>query len=133
MITALDSSVALDILLPDGEFTVRSIEALRRARMEGQLIICDLVVVEVTPVLPRNADFAKLAADWSLRYVPCGEAAAILAGRWFRTYLQRGGKRGRVVADFLIGAHAAVHADRLLSRDAGFQRRFAPDLTIWYP
>lgn len=133
MITALDTSVALDILLPDEEFTGRSVEALRRARTEGQVIVCDLVVAEITPVLPRTADFSKLALDWSLRYVPCGEEAAVLAGRWFRSYLQRGGKRGRIVADFVIGAHAKCHADRLLSRNAGFQRRFAPDLTIWYP
>ncbi len=133
MITALDTSVALDILLPDSEFAERSVESFSRARAEGQVIVCEMVVAEITPVLPRTADFSKLAKDWSLRYVPCGEEAAMLAGRWFRSYLQRGGKRGRIVADFIIGAHAMSHADRLLSRHAGFERRSVPGLTIWYP
>ena len=132
MITALDTSVALDILLPDSEFAGRSMEAFRRARAEGQVIVCEMVVAEITPVLPRPTDFSTLATDWSLRYVSCGEEAALLAGRWFRSYLQRDGKRGRIVADLIIGAPAACHADRLLSRDAGFQRQSVPDLSIWY-
>jgi hypothetical protein len=48
-------------------------------------------------------------------------------------YLQRGGKRGRVVPDFLIGSHAQIHADALLARDYGFFRDYFKGLTVIDP
>jgi len=38
-----------------------------------------------------------------------------------------------VVADFLIGPHAQVHAFRLLGSRPGFYRDYFKDLTLWDP
>jgi len=38
-----------------------------------------------------------------------------------------------VIADFLIGTHAAAEADRLLTRDLGFYRSHFAGLTIVNP
>jgi predicted nucleic acid-binding protein len=68
-----------------------------------------------------------------LRFVPCTLEVAELAARHFAEYLERGGRRGRVVADFLIGAHAKLLADRLLTTDLGFRRDYFADLTLILP
>ena len=51
----------------------------------------------------------------------------------FRVYLDRGGKRGRVVSDFLNAAHAQLVADRLLARDRGNYRDYFKHLDLWDP
>ena len=111
---------------------MKSQAALRRAAAEGALIVCEAVLAEIIPAL-GPAEVPQLLADWQLKFVPSSERSAILAGDMFRTYLDRGGKRGRVVPDFLIGAHATVHAQRLLARDRGFFRDYFKQLKVLNP
>ena len=59
--------------------------------------------------------------------------AHFLASRAYRTYRKQGGKRTRILADFLIGAHAQKQATRLLSRDRGFYRKLFPSLNLYDP
>lgn len=59
--------------------------------------------------------------------------ATFLAARAHRTYRQRGGSRTSTLPDFFIGAHAAVLALRLLTRDAARYRTYFPTLEIISP
>jgi len=51
----------------------------------------------------------------------------------FAVHLARGGKVGRVLPDFLIGAHAQLHAERLLARDRGYLRDYFKKISLWDP
>ena len=75
----------------------------------------------------------ELLTDWQLDFVPSSRESAELAGANFSSHLARGGKQGRVVADFLIGAHAQLNADRLISRDRGYVRDYFDELTVLDP
>lgn len=132
MVTAVDTSVLVDVLIKDTTFVAASKAALRRASAEGSLVICETVLAETAPVLPPS-DVAAFLQDWDLTFVPSSQESALLAGRMFRFFLERGGKRGRVVADFLIGAHAQLHAERLLARDRGYYRDYFKHLKLWDP
>jgi predicted nucleic acid-binding protein len=132
MVTAVDTSVLLDVLLNDSQHAAASMKALRRAAMEGSLILGEIVLAEVAPTL-SSSDVPQFLSDWNLAFVPSSQASAILAGEMFRTYLQRGGKRGRVVPDFLVAAHAQIHAQRLPGRDRGFYRDCFTNLDLWDP
>jgi predicted nucleic acid-binding protein len=68
-----------------------------------------------------------------LELVPDDREVAIAAGRVYRAYRRSGGTRRRILADFLVGAHAQIHADRLLTRDRGFYRSSFSRLTILEP
>lgn len=65
--------------------------------------------------------------------MPSSLESSLMAGEFFARCLQRGGKAGRRLPDFLIAAHASLHADRLLARDRGFFRDCFPRLTVLSP
>ena len=106
--------------------------ALHRAAAEGSLAICDAALAEIVPVLAAT-DIPQFLADWKLAFLPSTQPVAVLAGEMFRVYLDRGGKRGRVVPDFLIASHAQQLADRLLARDRGYYRDYFKQLNLWDP
>ena len=132
MATAIDSSVLLDVLLADEQHTKVSEMALRKAAAEGGLIISEVVIAEIAPVL-AGASIQEFLSDWQIKFVPSSVESATLAGEMFRLYLERGGKRGRVVPDFLIAAHAQIHADGLLARDRGYYRDYFHKLNLREP
>src|SRR5438128_4764772 len=114
MITAVDSSVILDVLAGNPRDADRSAQALEIANSAGQLIVCEAVVAEITPEVTDVAAFFDV---WQIRFVPSTLKSAILAGEMYGRYRLRGGRKLRVVADFFVGAHAKLIADRLLARD----------------
>ena len=132
MATAIDSSVLLDVLLADPQHAETSELALRKAAAAGGLIICEVVVAEIAPVL-AGASIHEFLSDWQIKFVPSSLESAVLAGEMFRRYLERGGKRGRVVPDFLIAAHAQLHAEALLARDRGYYRDYFQKLNLREP
>ena len=130
MISAIDSSIILDVLAADPQFSDTSEALLRRAVTEGKQVIGECVLAEIAPAFKDEKMLRGFLADWQIEFVPSSRDSAILAGRSFARYLSRGGRAGRIVADFLIGAHAMLHADRLLARDRGYLRDYFSKLTV---
>lgn len=134
MITALDTNVLLDILTRSSQFAHASMEALLRADAHGALVIGEIVYSELGAAF--SGDTARLSGflqDAGIRLAPSTPATFIEAGRRFRLYRDAGGPRRRILPDFLIGAHAVFHAERLLTRDRGFYRSYFSDLNVLAP
>jgi len=132
MKTALDSSVILDVLTADPQWAELSGQALLRAMAEGALVVGECVLAEVAPALGES-EIEQFLHDWKIVFVPSSRSSSIAAGRMFADYLRRGGAAKRVLPDFLIGAHALEHAERLLARDRGYYRDYFGGLTLVDP
>ena len=132
MVTAVDTSVLLDVVADDPRWADASEAALRQASQEGSLLIGECVLAELTPALGAE-EVEEFLDDWNIRFLPSSKATALLAGKMYALHLGRGGKGGRVLPDFLVGAHAQLHAERLLARDRGYLRDYFKKVTLWDP
>lgn len=130
MITAIDTNILLDIFLPDNKFAKTSAALMRRTYDEGALIICEIVYAELAPQFADRRRLDRTLKTISVSLSPLNAEIAFLAGRKWAQYRKSGGKRRRIITDFLIGAHASASADRFLSRDRGFYNSYFPDLHI---
>lgn len=133
MITAIDTNVLLDILLPNPEFCDAAVGAIEDAAAVGSLVICDLVYAELCVHFSTQPECDEFLADNEIRVEPLSLATHFRASRAWRDYRRRGGSRARILADFLVGAHAELQANRFLSRDRGFYRKLFPGLHLVDP
>lgn len=155
MITAVDTNIILDILIPDDPFGESSKNLLDRHLSEGKLILCEVVYAELAAHFPSEADLKKFLAETGMLLVCSNEKSLYIAGSRWAEYARQGNKnqfscntcgsvfavtcpeckavvskRFHVLADFLIGAHALAHGDCLLSRDLGVYKTYFSDLKV---
>jgi predicted nucleic acid-binding protein len=130
MITAVDTNVLLDVFLPDTRFAESSATLLKQAYDEGALVICDIVYAELVPQFGDRRSLDRALTTINVSCSSLDSDTAFLAGQRWSEYARAGGKRERIITDFLIGAHALTKADRFLSRDRGFYKSYFSDLQI---
>ena len=134
MITAVDTNVLVDILEPDPRFGAASGVALTRCLTEGTVVACDVVWAEVATVYgEKHSELLAALATLGIEYSEVIQESALKAARHWHVYRSRGGSRQRIAADFIIGAHALIQCDRLLTRDRGFYRGGFGELTVLDP
>jgi hypothetical protein len=131
--TAVDTNVLLDVFTASPRFGSTSGNALRRVVSEGSLVACDVVWAEVRAHFESQETFEGAMSALGVAFDACDEQTASAAGQAWRKYHRVGGRRTVIVPDFLVASHAAKRADRLLSRDRGFTRRYFPRLILLDP
>lgn len=130
---AVDTHVLLDVLTADPRFGSASRSALAQCLQEGGLIACEVVWAETAAAFRSRRAFSRTVETLGLAFGAMDEPAAALAGTTWRRYREAGGTRRRILPDFLIGAHADLHAERLLTRDRGFYRSYFTRLAVMEP
>lgn len=128
---ATDSSVILD-LLADGPQADAAEACLRRCLSAGPVVICDVAVAEVCSALRDGSEALAALEDIGIRFNALETKSALRAGEMQRRYRQRGGG-SRAIPDFLIGAHALLQCDGLITRDAAFYREYFKGLKLIVP
>ncbi len=129
---AVDSSVLIDIL-SGSERAEISEQALRRALESGPVVICDVVVAELCSAFEQSAEVLETLEALGIQYSPLKQSAAARAGEMQKRYRERKGKYPRVLPDFLVGAHALLQCEGLITHDADFARDYFKGLKIIVP
>ena len=120
---AIDSSVLLD-LLADGPEADAAEVCLRQSLSVGPVVICDVVLAEICTALRDGSEALSALEEMSIRFDPLEAKSALRAGEMQRRYRQRGSGHARTIPDFLIGAHALMQCDGLITRDDTFYRDY---------
>lgn len=129
----IDSSALLDLLTDDPRWAEQSVRAFVNWASTHQPCINDIIFSEVSVGFHRIEDLREALAGLQLEHLSIPREALFLAGKAFLNYRRRGGVRPQPLPDFFIGAHAAVSALPLLTRDPARIRMAFPTVEIVTP
>jgi len=137
-VIAVDTSVLVDYI-GDGPMAEAAEDALRAALSVGPVVACEIVVGEVVAGLGHSDIVMETLDAVGIGFSPLELRSAVRAGEMQRRYkerLRRGGEPAplrRSVPDFLIGAHALLQCQGLITRDAEFFRDYFKGLKVIVP
>lgn len=129
----IDSNVLIDILEGSGRWYRWSEEALANTVVVGPRTINAVVLAECAAHFPDIEEELAFVRALDVDVAPIPAAAAYRAGLAHRAYRRAGGERIAVLADFLIGGHAAAIGAPLLTRDRQRFASYFPELTLITP
>ena len=141
---AVDSNILIDFIGNDSGAADAADDALRRALGSGPVVACDIVVAEVVTGLGAGSAVIDALEELGIEFAALELRSAVRAGEMQRRYRERRAAElrrqaagtddaPRVVADFLIGAHALLQCQGLITRDAGFFRDYFKGLKVIVP
>jgi predicted nucleic acid-binding protein len=131
--TLIDSSVLLDIVTPGSDWLGWSSANLALAAERSQLVINPIIYAEVSSRYATIEELDAIFPSDLYRREALPYSAAFLAAKAFLNYRRRGGSRTAPIADFYIGAHAAVARHKILTRDPRRFRRYFPTVELISP
>ena len=129
----VDTNVLVDVLVNDPEWADWSTSQLRAQSQIHRLIINPIVYAELSLTFSSVEALDRVLADMVLPVVEVPKPALFLAGKAFVQYRRRGGQKSNVLADFFIGAHAAVARLPVLTRDAQRYQSYFPSVRLVTP
>ena len=155
MITAVDTNILLDILIPNQPHLKSSLQKLEKASKKGKIIICEIVYAELASQFDNLSDLNAFLTDTHIEIVWNSKESLFTTSRiWIEYHVQHSKKRfcpecgkqinaacplcgsrlnipRRILNDFIVGTHAQTFADTFLTRDRGFYRKNFSDVTLY--
>ena len=128
---AVDAPVLVE-LLTDGPRADAVEASLRQALGSGRVVVCDAALAGVCASLRNGAEALAALEEMGVHYNAVESKSALRAGEMQRRQRQRSGV-ARPIADFLVGAHALLQCDALITYDTGFHRDYFKGLKLIAP
>lgn len=154
---AVDTNILFDLLAGDAAAAAAAAQLLTAAIGSGPTVICPVVYAELAAGFERQQELEDFLRDLGLQFEAFSTQALYRAAEAWRAYARRRSPgvqcprcgqrsavqcsscqhpivwRQHIIADFLVGGHAVVQADLLITRDPGYYRTYFPDLRLEVP
>ena len=129
----VDTNVLVDVLEDDPDWAEWSLVQLRAQSQVHDLIINPVIYAELSLAFDSVQRLDRVIASIGISLHDLPRPALFLAGRALVKYRRAGGSKANVLADFFIGAHAAVIDCAILTRDPRRYRNYFPTVALLTP
>lgn len=129
----VDTNVLVDVLEDDPQWADWSIGQLRAQSKIHRLAINPVIYSELSLTFSTVEALDRSIDDLGLTIIEIPRPALFLAGKAFVRYRRQGGRKNNVLADFFIGAQAAVSRYPILTRDTRRYSSYFADVILIAP
>lgn len=128
---AVDSPVLVELLSNGPQ--ADAVEAiLRQSLVGGRVVVCGATLAEVCASLRGGAEVLEALEEMGVHFNPMEAKSALRAGEMHRRHRQRSGRR-RSLDEFMVGAHALLQCDGLITWNDTFYRDYFKGLKLIVP
>ncbi len=128
---AVDARVLVE-LLTDGPHADAVEACLRQSLCGGKVVICDAALAELCAALKNGADALTALEEMGVHFSAIEAKSALRAGEMQRRQRARN-LEAHPIADFLVGAHALLQCDGLITFDTALHRDYFKGLKLIVP
>lgn len=129
----VDTNVLVDVFEDDPDWVEWSTARLREQSILSGLAINPVIYAELSAAFSSIEKLDAAISGLGLAFHEIPRPALYLAAKAFAQYRHKGGAKANVLADFFIGAHAAVAGCPVLTRDPARYRTYFPTLRLITP
>ena len=129
----VDTNVLVDVLENDPDWADWSVAQLRAQAQIHRLVINPVIYAELSLTFSTVEALDDALAGLQIPVIEIPKPALFLAGKAFVSYRRLGGTKTNVLADFFIGAHAAVAGLPVLTRDVRRVAGYFPTVALIAP
>ena len=129
----VDTNVLVDVVENDLNWADWSIQQLRIQSKVHRLVINPIIYAELSVTFSTVEALDETIRGLDLKVIEIPRPALFLAGKAYVNYRRQGGTKSNVLADFFIGAHAAVSKYPILTRDTRRYAYYFPSVSLVSP